>query len=79
MASYRPTKDTKLTMEILKDMPTLAVGQCCSLKVDSFPTRVWLCRGDGSVSIEMYNPSAGWYNVVDHGQQEVELCGTLVD
>lgn len=28
----------------LEDMPTLAQGQTCNLKVDDGETRVWLCR-----------------------------------
>lgn len=41
---YRP-KD-------LEGLPTLCVGQCCSLKIDTGGVRVWLCRVAGGVTIE---------------------------
>lgn len=40
----------------LNKLPTLAVGQCCSLKVDAFPVRVWVCRMGNGVTVETYNP-----------------------
>lgn len=38
----------------LRDLPTLCVGQCCSLKIDTGNMRVWLCRVGGGVTIERY-------------------------
>ena len=48
MATYTPDE--------LEDLPTLCVGQCCSLKIDleSPAKRVWLCRVGGGVTIEHY-------------------------
>ncbi len=40
--------------EELADLPTLCVGQCCSLKIDTGEMRVWLCRVAGGVTIERY-------------------------
>lgn len=39
----------------LEDLPTLCVGQCCSLKIEERNKRVWLCRVAGGVTIETYN------------------------
>ena len=39
----------------LAALPTLCVGQCCSLKIETPTMRVWLCRVGGGVSIEKYN------------------------
>lgn len=36
----------------LEAMPTLCVGQCCSLKIEARDLRVWLCRVAGGVTIE---------------------------
>ena len=36
----------------LESMPTLSVGQCCSLKVETENVRVWICRVGGGVSVE---------------------------
>jgi hypothetical protein len=52
----------------LDGQPTLATGQCCDLKIDSVSTRVWLCRGDKSVSIERLRDGK-WVLIYDHGQQ----------
>ena len=46
----------------LENMPTLCVGQCCSLKIDTGNTRVWLCRVAGGVTIEKYDGSR--WNIV---------------
>ena len=51
----------------LDKLPTLAVGQCCSLKIDTFPVRVWLCRSGQGVTIETYNPTAGRYEITQGG------------
>ncbi len=47
----------------LEDMPTLCVGQCCSLKIETPTMRVWLCRVAGGVTIEKYNQVTGWSTV----------------
>lgn len=39
----------------LEKLPTLCTGQCCSLKVETRNTRVWLCRVAGGVSVETYD------------------------
>lgn len=44
--------NTKHTPDEIRDLPTLSVGQCCSLKVDTGEIRVWLCRVAGGVTIE---------------------------
>ena len=36
----------------IEGYPTLSIGQCCSLKVESDLLRVWLCRVQGGVTIE---------------------------
>jgi hypothetical protein len=36
----------------LEKLPTLCVGQCCSLKIENPGVRVWLCRVAGGVTIE---------------------------
>lgn len=36
----------------LRKRPTLATGQCCSLKIDYGNIRVWLCRVGGGVTVE---------------------------
>lgn len=38
----------------LESLPTLCVGQCCSLKIETPTMRVWLCRVAGGVTIERY-------------------------
>jgi hypothetical protein len=38
----------------LEDLPTLSMGQCCSLKIETASMRVWLCRVAGGVTIEKY-------------------------
>ena len=35
---------THYTASYLADLPTLAVGQTCNLKIDTGDMRVWLCR-----------------------------------
>lgn len=42
----------KYTKEELKDLPTLAQGQCCDLKKEEFPYRYWVCRVTGNVTVE---------------------------
>ena len=48
----------------LEAMPTLCVGQCCSLKVKEPRRRIWLCRGAGGVSVEHYDPKTGRWETV---------------
>lgn len=42
----------------LRKLPTICVGQCCSLKIEELAEyhamRVWLCRVGGGVTIERY-------------------------
>ena len=47
------------TTQELEAMPTLCVGQCCSLKVSEPRRRIWVCRVAGGVSVEHYDPKAG--------------------
>ena len=58
MTHVTPTEND-FTASTLERMPTLAVGQCCSLKIDSYPLRVWLCRMGRGVTIETHNPVSG--------------------
>lgn len=48
------------TPKELEKLPTLCVGQCCSLKIQTDSMRVWLCRVSGGVTIERYDQSNGW-------------------
>jgi hypothetical protein len=43
----------------LESLPTLCVGQCCDLKVDTGDTRVWLCRVADGVTVEQ-RVGRGW-------------------
>jgi hypothetical protein len=48
----------------LERMPTLCVGQCCSLKIEDSSERVWLCRVYGGVTIEQFSERDGrWVSV----------------
>lgn len=53
--------------EDLEPLPTLCVGQCCSLKIDEPKRRVWLCRVGGGVSIERYDEKTGRWETVEGG------------
>jgi hypothetical protein len=60
------------TADEIRDLPTLCVGQCCSLKIDTGTMRVWLCRVGDGVSIERYRD--GRWTVVEGGcEGQVEL------
>jgi len=51
--------------EELEAMPTLCVGQCCSLKVDEPRRRIWICRVGGGVTVEHYDQKSGrWENAL---------------
>lgn len=52
-------KVCEYTKAELEELPTLCVGQCCSLKVEEPRRRIWLCRVAGGVSVEHYTPSTG--------------------
>lgn len=57
----------------LEAMPTLCVGQCCSLKVSEPKRRVRVCRVAGGVSVEHYDAKAGrWETALGdcYNQQE---------
>ena len=62
-----PLKYRKLEAAALEGLPTLAVGQCCDLKIDDGTNRVWLCRCgvedgmpfDNSVTVEI-NDNGRW-------------------
>lgn len=43
----------------LRALPTLCVGQCCSLKIEDSRERVWLCRVNGGVTVERLD-GRGW-------------------
>ena len=45
--------DLTAEAKVLGEMPTLAQGQCCNLKVETPTTRVWLCRVGGGITIEL--------------------------
>ena len=47
----------------LAELPTLCTGQCCSLKIETARTRVWLCRVGGGVTVERYDPKRGRWEV----------------
>lgn len=55
---------TRYTADEIRDLPTLCVGQCCNLKVDTGAVRVWLCRCgvddgmpyDDQITVEVLNP-----------------------
>lgn len=58
----------------IEHLPTLCTGQCCSLKIETeddhgAPTRVWLCRVAGGVTVEKYT-SRGRWEVSDGGCYE---------
>lgn len=53
------------TARALKSLPTLATGQCCSLKIDDGTRRVWICRVGGGVSVERL--IGGAWRVVEGG------------
>ncbi len=36
----------------IEPLPTLCVGQCCDLKIETPTQRVWLCRVGGGVTVE---------------------------
>lgn len=44
----------------LRALPTLCVGQCCSLKVETNTERTWLCRVAGGVTVERRNDNGDW-------------------
>lgn len=45
-------KKRTVTNEELAKLPTLCVGQRCSLKMDDGAERVWLCRVAGGITVE---------------------------
>ena len=57
--------------EWLATLPTLCVGQCCSLKIDEGDHRTWLCRVAGGVTIERYD-GRQWRKVAGGCGQEDE-------
>lgn len=54
----------RITPADIRELETLCVGQCCSLKIEKPGLRVWLCRVAGGVSIEFYIPHTGRWDVV---------------
>lgn len=47
------------------DLPTLCVGQCCSLKEETPHKRIWVCRVGGGITIERYDRKLHrWYNAL---------------
>lgn len=59
----------------LDEHPTLAVGQCCDLKVEDANERWWLCRmpvgeTDHRVTIENYHPDTGWITRITYKDPE---------
>lgn len=44
----------------LEKFKTLAVGQCCDLKIEANGTRVWLCRVSGGVTEERLGRDGKW-------------------
>lgn len=52
------------TPKDLQDLPTLCVGQCCSLKIEEPTVRVWLCRVAGGVTVEHYRAKTGRWETV---------------
>ena len=52
----------------IKGLPTLEKGHCCDLKVEDHGAgeRVWLCRTDGTVSIERRDRDGHWTTVQGH-------------
>lgn len=58
--------------EALGKLPSIAIGQCCSLKVQQNGVRVWLCRTYGGVTVEQYKTSTGRWEVVEGACDEKE-------
>lgn len=65
----------RYTLESLRALPTLSVGQADSLKIETEDTRVWLCRCgvadgmpyDNQVTIERFDSVKGrWYDAAKH-------------
>jgi hypothetical protein len=40
------------TKSELRELPTLAQGQCCDLKAEENGRRYWICRMGGGVTVE---------------------------
>lgn len=53
-------EDMRYRPDDIRDLPTLCVGQCCSLKVETHDTRVWLCRVADGVTVERLD-NGRWY------------------
>ena len=53
--------------DALESLPTLATGQCCSLKIDDGARRVWICRVAGGVTVERYDDETGGWKVAEGG------------
>lgn len=49
----------------LAELPTLSTGQCCDLKREVNGYRYWLCRGNGTISVERLR-NGRWRIDVDH-------------
>jgi hypothetical protein len=64
-----PTKGGIKMNETLKDyyrrLPTISEAQCCDLKVDEPGRRVWVCRYNNTISIEVFT-GLKWETVEDH-------------
>lgn len=56
-----------ITPESIENLPTLATGQCCSLKRETPRKRVWLCRVAGGVTVEVYDDDTGRWEVTRGG------------
>ena len=62
------------TAEDIKDLPTLCVGQCCSLKVQRGSLRVWYCRVGHGVTTELLLGNGRW-ETFDGGCYSPEAAG----
>jgi len=45
----------------------LSQGQCCDLIEDDGETRRWRCRGDNTISEEVFD-GRRWETTIDHGR-----------
>lgn len=59
-----------LTASDLEDLPTLCEGQADDLKIDCGPTRIWLSRVTGRISVE--RRIGGRWETTEEDLDEVE-------
>ena len=48
-----PESSCRFDKNEIAALPTLCIGQCCDLKIETPRHRVWLCRVGGGITIEV--------------------------